>query len=142
VKEWLPEVPRIDAVMSGGLEGYVDIRVPQIHETGPEVPRHPGEQMWSYVCLSPQGNYPNRFLDYPSIRNRIIFWLSWSLGLKGFLHWGYNYWSKWQQVWVDVPISPGSTPPGYHVADRTAPAGDPFLVYPGARPSAPASAGR
>jgi hypothetical protein len=134
VKEWLPEVPRIDAVMSGGLEGYVDIRVPQIHETGPEVPRHAGEEMWSYVCLSPQGQYPNRFLDYPSIRNRIIFWLSWSLGLKGFLHWGYNYWGKWQQVWVDVPISPwmDATGASHYVADQNPlPAGDPFLVYPG-----------
>ena len=26
--------------------------------------------------------YPNRFLDFASIRNRIIFWLSWSLMVR------------------------------------------------------------
>jgi len=134
VREWLPGVPIIDAVMSSGLEGLVDWRVPQIQHTGPEVPRGPNEELWSYVCLAPQGQYPNRFLDYPSIRNRIIFWLSWSLGLKGFLHWGYAFWVRWQGVPVNVPVSPwlDATGASIYCADRTPlPAGDPHIVYPG-----------
>jgi len=134
VKEWLPGVPRIDAVMSHGLEGYVDIRVPQIQHVGPEVKRSPKEELWSYVCLAPQGQYPNRFLDYPSLRNRIIFWLSWSLGLKGFLHWGYNYWGRWQGLPDEVVISPwtdASAGSIYITTGNPLPAGDAFLVYPG-----------
>jgi len=134
VKQWLPGVPRIDAVMSSGLEGCVDIRVPQIQEIHPGGPRPPRETLWSYVCLAPQGQYPNRFLDYPSIRNRIIFWLSFTMGLKGFLHWGYNYWGRWHGVPVNVDISPwmDATGGSIYCADRQPlPAGDPFLVYPG-----------
>lgn len=134
VKEWLPGVPRIDAVMSYGLEGYVDIRVPQIQHTGPEVKRNPNETLWSYVCLAPQGQYPNRFLDYPSIRNRIIYWLSWTLGLTGFLHWGYNSWGSWQRLPREVRISPWTDATGgsiYITTGNPLPAGDPFLVYPG-----------
>jgi hypothetical protein len=134
VREWLPGVPIIDAVMSEGLEGYIDWRVPQIQHTGPEAPRHEGEDLWSYVCLEPQGQYPNRFLDYPSIRNRIIFWLSWSLGLKGFLHWGYNYWVPWEGVPARIPVSPwlDATGASIYCADREPlPAGDPHIVYPG-----------
>jgi len=134
VKEWLPGVPRIDAVMSQGLTGYVDIRVPQIQHTGPDVPRNPNETLWSYVCLAPQGQYPNRFLDYPSLRNRIIFWLSWSLGLKGFLHWGYNYWGTWRGLPEEVVVSPWTDATGgsvYITTGMPLPAGDAFLVYPG-----------
>jgi hypothetical protein len=134
VRSWLPGVPIIDAVMSEGLGDLVDWRVPQIQHTGREFPRNPGEQLWSYVCLAPQGHYPNRFLDYPSIRNRIIFWLSWSLDLKGFLHWGYNFWIRWQGVPVDVPVSPwlDATGASIYCQDRVPlPAGDPHIVYPG-----------
>lgn len=134
VKEWLPDVPRIDAVMAEGLEGCVEVRVPQIQEIrGPSALQEP-EQLWSYVCLAPQGIYPNRFLDYASIRNRIIFWLSWTLGLKGFLHWGYNAWRAWTGVPVPVPISPWTDATGgsIYCQDRNPlPAGDPHIVYPG-----------
>ena len=134
VRAWLPGVPIIDAVMSHGLEDLVDWPVPQIQHTGREVPRHPHQELWSYVCLAPQGQYPNRFLDYPSLRNRIIFWLSWSLGLKGFLHWGYNSWRAWQGVPVAVDISPwlDASAGSIYCADREPlPAGDPHIVYPG-----------
>jgi len=134
VREWLPGVPRIDAVETEGLDGYCELRVPQIHRiTAPSTLREP-EQLWSYVCLSPQGIYPNRFLDYASIRNRIIFWLSWTLGLKGFLHWGYNAWRAWTGVPAPIPISPWTDATGgsIYCQDRNPlPAGDPHIVYPG-----------
>ena len=134
VRKWLPNVPIIDAVMSGGLEDYVDIRVPQIQECAPGAAAQTKGELWSYVCLAPQGQYPNRFLDYPSIRNRILFWLSWSLGLKGFLHWGYAYWRCWSSAMPEVDLSPwlDATAGTIYCADRTPlPAGDPHVVYPG-----------
>jgi len=134
VRQWLPQVRRIDAVMAGGLEGYVELRVPQIQEiTGPSALIAP-EELWCYVCLAPQGIYPNRFLDYASIRNRIIFWLCWTLGLKGFLHWGYNAWRAWQGCPVSIRVSPWTDATGASIycQDRTPlPAGDPHIVYPG-----------
>ena len=134
VREWLPGVPTIDAIETEGLHGYVDWPVPQIQEAGPERKRHADEDLWTYTCLFPQGQYPNRFLDYPSIRNRIAFWLCWSLELKGFLHWGYNSWRAWQGVPVRVDISPwmDASAGSIYCADRNPlPAGDPHIVYPG-----------
>jgi len=134
VKTWMPEVPLLDAVILEGLEGYIDIRVPQIQDIKPGQKRHHKESLWSYVCLSPQGAYPNRFLDYPLIRNRILFWLSWSMRLEGFLHWGYNYWQTWPEVPVTLDVSPwlDATGASIYVQDRQPlPAGDPFIVYPG-----------
>jgi hypothetical protein len=136
VRAWLPGVPTIDAVETDSLEGYVDWRVPQIQKITPERKRHPKEDLWSYTCLVPQGQYPNRFLDYPSIRNRILFWLSWSYDLKGFLHWGYNSWRAWQGVPSPIDISPwqDASAGSIYCADRNPlPAGDPHIVYPGKR---------
>jgi len=134
VREWLPGTPIVDAVMSGELDEAIDISVPQIQHIEPANKRPKGETFWSYVCLYPQGEFPNRFLDYPSIRNRILFWLSYSLELKGFLHWGYSHWMTWDQVPAAVDISPWTDATGasIYVADRQPlPAGDPFIVYPG-----------
>jgi len=134
VRQWLPGVKTIDAVETDSLEGYVDWRVPQIQEITPNRKRHAKEDLWSYTCLVPQGHYPNRFLDYPSIRNRILFWLSYTYDLKGFLHWGYNSWRAWQGVPADIPISPwqDASAGSIYCADRNPlPAGDPHIVYPG-----------
>ncbi|HNR35780.1 MAG TPA: DUF4091 domain-containing protein [Candidatus Hydrogenedentes bacterium] len=134
VRGWLPGVPIVDAIMHEGLDGFIDIRVPQIQHIKPGRKENPKEATWSYVCLYPQGEYPNRFLDYPLIRNRILFWLSWSLDLKGFLHWGYGHWKTWDPVPAAVDVSPwmDATGGSIYVADRQPlPAGDPFIVYPG-----------
>ncbi|MCC7193333.1 MAG: DUF4091 domain-containing protein [Phycisphaeraceae bacterium] len=134
IHRWIPDVPRIDAVMSEGLEDYCEIRVPQIQEIhGPAKADGKG-QMWAYTCLAPQGIYPNRFLDFASIRNRILFWLAWSLHLKGYLHWGYAYWTRWPQVPAEVPLSPwfdAAAASHYCCDSQPLPAGDPHIVYPG-----------
>ncbi|MBN1676738.1 MAG: DUF4091 domain-containing protein [Kiritimatiellae bacterium] len=134
VRKWLPGVRRIDAIVGDELRGHCEIQVPQIqHVTGPSRLRSP-EELWCYTCLAPQGIYPNRFLDYASIRNRIIFWLCWTLKLKGFLHWGYAYWSTWGGVPVRIPISPWTDATGaslYCADTQPLPAGDPHIVYPG-----------
>ncbi len=55
----------------------------------------PGEELWCYTCLAPQGPYPNRFLDFSSLKTRIIHWLNWRYGSIGYLHWGYAAWHPW-----------------------------------------------
>jgi hypothetical protein len=134
VSVWMPAIPSIDAAMCHELAGKMDIRVPQIHHVGGKYVRHPAEQLWCYVCLAPQGWRPNRFLDYASVKNRIIFWICWSQRLSGFLHWGYNFWKPWASLPADVPVNPwfDSTAGSIYVHDRLPlPAGDPHIVYPG-----------
>jgi len=130
VKSWIPkEVKIIDAALSKKLGDLIDIRVPQIHhikaserEEGSNLEKN----LWSYVCMAPQGLHPNRFIDYKSIRNRIIFWISYSLKLEGFLHWGYNWWgSRNTSPWKD------STAGTLSRKIKSLPASDPFIVYPG-----------
>lgn len=134
VKRWLPGVRRIDALMDHHLGESCEIRVPQIQETMQPWTRKNGRELWSYVCVFPQGKWPNRFIDYPSVRNRILFWLSHTMRLNGFLHWGYNYWKPWQGLPHDIPLSPWTDTTGgsaWNVDTIPLPAGDPFLVYPG-----------
>jgi len=59
-----------------------------------------------------------------SARNRIMGVLMYLYGIKGFLHWGYNFYNSKFSL---HPVDP------YRVthADYAFPSGDPFLVYPG-----------
>ena len=134
VGRWLPGVPRIDAMLCSGLEGLVELRVPLINTVTEPSTLQPPEELWTYVACHPQGYGPNRFLDYRSIRNRIMFWLCWRFGLKGFLHYGYNYWTVGIPAPATVRISPwtDATAISHYCKGRLElPAGDPFLVYPG-----------
>jgi hypothetical protein len=132
VREVLPDVPRIDAVMADGLVGCIEIRVPQIQELHDGL-AHEGEQLWSYTCLAPQGPYPNRFLDFSSLKTRIIPWLNWRYGATGYLHWGYAHWSAW--AGSQGAVDPWSNATGgserLPLARLGLPPGDPHVVYPG-----------
>jgi hypothetical protein len=132
VRQVLPGVPRIDAVMAGGLEGCVDIRVPQIQELEDGCGRE-GEELWTYTCLAPQGPHPNRFLDFSSLKTRIIPWLNWRYGAVGYLHWGYAHWSPWagQEGQVDPWSNATGSSERLPVGKLPLPPGDPHVVYPG-----------
>lgn len=132
VRGVLPDVRRVDAVMAEGLVGCIEIRVPQIQEVH-DGPRPEGEELWTYTCLAPQGPYPNRFLDFSSLKTRIIPWLNWRYGATGYLHWGYAHWSAWGGS--KGPVDPWSNATGGSERlplDRLPlPPGDPHVVYPG-----------
>lgn len=132
VREVLPDVRRIDAVMAEGLVGCLEVRVPQIQEVH-DGERPAGEELWTYTCLAPQGPYPNRFLDYSSLKTRIIPWLNWRYGAVGYLHWGYAHWGTWAKLrgqvdpWSNATGSSERLP----VGRLCLPPGDPHVVYPG-----------
>ena len=132
VREVLPDVPRIDAVMSEGLEGCIEIRVPQIQELKEGLACE-GEELWSYTCLAPQGPYPNRFLDFSSLKTRIIHWVNWRYGATGYLHWGWGHWAPWGGLkgrvdpWNSTTGSSEQLPLGR----LRLPPGDTHLAYPG-----------
>lgn len=82
------------------------------------------QDLWTYYCCSQNVNVSNRFLAMPSQRNRIIGAELFKYDIKGFLHWGYNFYNSVQSV---IPVNP------YLVTDAMAafPSGDAFSVYPG-----------
>ena len=79
---------------------------------------------WIYYCSNPQTIYPNRFINMPSSRNRVMGLLFYRYDIGGFLHWGFNFYYSYLSRDVLDPFF--STDAGGNY-----PAGDPFLVYPG-----------
>lgn len=115
VKKAAPELRRIDAVHVPDLKGHLEVWVPQLNfleqwmEKFVEAQKE-GVELWYYTAWVPQGRYPNRLMDYPLIKTRMLHWLNYTSGTTGYLHWGWNFW--------DVPF------------DQFAP-GDNFIVWPG-----------
>ncbi len=71
-----------------------------------------------YVCCNPP--YPNNFVFSPPIEGRWISWYSAARGYDGFLRWAYDAWPE---------------DPTRDARHGSWPAGDCFLVYPGANSS-------
>jgi hypothetical protein len=111
--------------------GAVDIWVPLTpaydHRLAEER-RALGEQVWWYICCAPAHPYPNYFIDYPAIDQRILFWMNWKYHVNGFLYWGLNWWADANLAgrdgakWPDVPWDT------YSFANFN---GDGHIVYPG-----------
>ena len=82
-------------------------------------------ELWTYYCCGPAGdNYINRFIYYPSVRNRALGAALYRYGCKGFLQWGYNFWNTQLSVARVDPFRDTT-------AGGAFPAGDGFVVYPG-----------
>lgn len=82
------------------------------------------KDLWSYYCTCQSDYVSNRFLACPSNKTRIIGVQWYYYRLKGFLHWGFNFWNS---IFSAVTINP-------HLSTDAKcgfPAGDSFLVYPG-----------
>ncbi len=85
---------------------------------------HGVPDLWTYYCCAQGVEVPNRFFAMPSARNRIMGVLMYLYEIKGFLHWGYNFYnSGFSRKHID---------PFYDThADYSFPSGDSFLAYPG-----------
>jgi len=124
VHKSMPGVPVIDAIdlPPDRFDGMADIPVSQIGRpaSGSSFSVGAGRGNWWYTSIDPRGKYPNRFIDYPLLKMRVIPWLSWCNGMNGYLHYGYNWW-----------LSPTGKPPQEDV-DQSGkyPPGDGFIVYP------------
>lgn len=82
------------------------------------------ENLWGYHCCGPLTKYTNRFLQMPLARTRAVGLQCWKYDLKGFLHWGYNFYN--------TVLSVARVEPHLDVESGGAfPAGNPFVVYPG-----------
>ncbi len=126
-----PNIKVMDALYSYQFysSGAVDFPVTQLFDIPAFEKR--GAVSWAYICNYPRATYPNRFLDYAIHRQRVLGFVFARYKIKGFLHWGANYWhDKGPSVTsTDVLINP------FYVNDSNYwpefYAGDPFILYPG-----------
>lgn len=82
------------------------------------------DNLWTYYC-SAQKNHcvSNRFFCNDSVRTRVMGYQLYKFGIKGFLHWGYNfYYTQLSKALIDP----------FKVTDAGGkfPSGDSFMVYP------------
>ncbi len=82
------------------------------------------ENLWTYYCSAQKSQYvSNRFFCNSSLRTRILGYQLYKYDVKGFLHWGYNFY--YTQLSKEL-INP------FEVSDagEKFPSGDSFIVYP------------
>ena len=122
---FLSDYPILDAVSRYSFveRGIVDRPVPGNNHLEPFLENNV-KGLWTYYCCAQGDKVPNRFMSMPSARNRIMGVLIYYFDIKGFLHWGYNFYNSQYSI---EHINP------YAVTDAGGAfqAGDAFLVYPG-----------
>lgn len=84
---------------------------------------HKIKNLWTYYCCGQCSEVPNRLFAQPSYRNRILGVLMYVQEVKGFLHWGFNFYNTGGSREHINPYV--VTHAGYSF-----PSGDSFLVYP------------
>ena len=125
IAPFLGDYPILDAVSRYSFveRGIVDRPVPGNNHLEPFL-ENKVKGLWTYYCCAQGDKVPNRFMSMPSARNRIMGVLLYYFDIKGFLHWGYNFYNSQYSI---EHINP------YAVTDAGGAfqAGDAFLVYPG-----------
>lgn len=126
VKDLIPEEQIIDALSC--VEFYKKGIVPRPIPGSTEIQDFYDEDvqdLWVYYCCAQAQNVPNRFFAQTSSNLRIMGVLMYLYDIKGFLHWGFNFYNS---KFSGHPIDPYICTHG----DYGYPSGDPFIVYPGA----------
>ncbi len=108
------------------LEDTVDIWVVQLGTFDDKLDvldahRKRGGEVWFYTALAPRGRYPNRFIDYSLLKVRLLHWMNFKYGFRGFLHWGGNFWG---------PEPFKDTQPVINQGRTYLPPGDAYITYP------------
>jgi len=103
--------------------GLVDIPVAATSSIGRFLGRC--EELWAYYTGGQSfDGLSNRFIAVPPVRNRVLGLQLYRADIRGFLHWGYNFWyTTLSRYRFDPYLSPD--------ADMSFVGGTSFLVYPG-----------
>lgn len=125
IQEHLAEFPIMDALSDYDFyeKGYVKNPIPANDHMEPFI-ENEVEDLWTYYCCVQYKEVSNRFFAFPSARNRILAYQLFKYDIKGFLHWGYNFWFTQYSKKVINPYE--VTDAGHAFAS-----GDAYLVYPG-----------
>ncbi len=127
VKNIAPGLPLIEACHSKNLGGVLDVWVPQLDFMDQDYEFYneqnkSGKEAWFYTCLSPKGEYVNRFIELPLLRTRYMHWVNYKYEIPGYLHWGLNYWNR----------NPFNEQTGIqYEGGNILPGGDSWIIYPG-----------
>lgn len=126
LREIAPWMKVMDALSDARFAGEGLVDTPVCTISGVQEFIGKGMPVWCYFCCQPRGKYLNRMMDDSLAKIRMSGWLFYRWPLKGFLHWGYNYWhTNMSKTFLDpFQVSDGGHWPGW-------PYGDPFMVYPG-----------
>lgn len=118
-------LPIMDALSSPEYydRGVVKCPVASIDHIEPFLERKVPE-LWAYNCCGQCVDVSNRFVSMPSHRNRIIGLQLYKYNIKGFLHWGYNFWYSQFSLYHIDPFRTTDAGGGF-------PSGDAYAVYPG-----------
>ena len=124
VKEHLKDFVIMDALSNYDFytKGVVELPVVATNRTKPFLDA--GTEIYCYYCCDQRINHvSNRVVAMPSPRNRMLGYQLFYHGIKGFLHWGFNfYYSQFSKCKINPFISTD--------ANKTFPSGDSFCVYP------------
>jgi hypothetical protein len=126
VKNIAPDFRIIEACHSKNLEDILDIWVPQLDFMNQDYEFYNGQnkkgkEAWFYTCLSPKGEYVNRFIELPLLRTRFMHWVNYKYNIPGYLHWGLNYW-KADPFGEQTSIQ--------YEGGNILPGGDSWIIYP------------
>ena len=126
VKNIAPDFRIIEACHSKNLEDILDIWVPQLDFMNQDYEFYNGQnkkgkEAWFYTCLSPKGEYVNRFIELPLLRTRFMHWVNYKYNIPGYLHWGLNYWKE-------DPF--GEQTSIQYEGGNILPGGDSWIIYP------------
>ena len=125
VKKHVKGRPLMDAMSEYSFyeKGLVDVPVVAIH-CAENYTDHGVNDIWVYNCCSPSDRYyTNRFINMPAERTRVMGVQMYQSGVKGYLHWGFNFYNSVLSI---MPINPYEDTG----AGRYFPSGDAFVVYP------------
>jgi len=102
--------------------GLIDTPIPANNNIEPFIGKV--SELWTYYCCAQDDKYvSNRFFSIPSQRNRVLGYQLYKYDVKGFLHWGYNFWNtRYSKEKINQ----------YEVTDAGGffQSGDSFVVYP------------
>lgn len=125
VKNNIGDLPTIDTLSHYEYyrQGLVDIPVPEVSHID-EFIDNKVENMLAYYCCEPSDRfYSNRFLNMPLQRTRVLGIQLYLSGVKGFLHWGFNFYNSGLSYYSIDPYANTN-------AGGAFPSGDGFIVYP------------
>lgn len=124
IMEHFGEYPIIDALSDYKFykKGLVKLPIPANDHIEQFIDNVP--ELWTYYCCSQVKGVSNRFFSMPSQRNRILGYQLYKYNVKGFLHWGFNFWYKQYSLGAIDPFKETD-------AGGSFPSGDSYVVYPG-----------
>lgn len=125
IEEYLKDFKVIDALSDYEFykKGLVKNPIPATDHIKPFL-ENKVPDLWTYYCCGQCVNVSNRFMAMPSARNRAIAEQLFKYDIKGFLHWGYNFYYTQYSTRKINPFAITDSGLGF-------PSGDAFSVYPG-----------